>query len=104
MEGILKVTPEKLRSASGEFSGTNNTIKSITDDMMSLINSLKGSWQGEASEAFSAKFGQLQDDMEKMHRMINEHVTDLQDMATEYEKAENANMETSNALAGDVIQ
>ena len=34
MEGILKVTPEKLRSASGEFSGTNQSIKSVTDEMV----------------------------------------------------------------------
>ncbi|MCQ2498901.1 MAG: WXG100 family type VII secretion target [Lachnospiraceae bacterium] len=104
MEGILRVTPEKLKGAAGEFSGTSNTIKAITDEMMAVINSLKGSWQGEASEAYTSRFNQLQDDMDRIYRMVNEHVKDLNDMADEYIKAENMNVETGNALKGDVIQ
>ena len=41
--------------------------------------------------------------MERMHSMIKEHVTDLTEMAERYEQAENANMETGSALAGDII-
>jgi len=103
MEGILKVTPEKLKAASSEFSGTNNAIKSITDEMIAVVNSLRGSWTGEASDAYSSKFSQLQDDMDRIYRMVNEHVIDLADMADEYTRAENINVETGNALKGDVI-
>jgi hypothetical protein len=35
--------------------------------------------------------------------MIDEHVTDLNAMAAEYEKTESANQELANALASDVI-
>ena len=41
MEGILKVTPEKLIQASNEFSQTGKTISSLTSEMMSIVNGLK---------------------------------------------------------------
>ena len=94
---------KKLRAASGEFGSTNGQIKAITTEMTELVNSLKGTWTGEAADAFTSKFNQLSDDMEKIYRMVDEHVKDLQEMATQYEKAETENIETSNGLAGDVI-
>lgn len=103
MEGKLRVTPEKLRGTAGEFGSTNGQIQSITSEMNSIIQSLKGVWTGEASDAYSNKFNQLNDDMEKIHRMINEHVTDLNEMATQYETAERESEELANGLAGDVI-
>ncbi len=103
MEGILKVTPEKLIEASDEFKSTGSTIQSTTNNMLEIINGLGTSWLGEASESYIGQFDKLEDDMEKMHRMINEHVADLQEMAQQYISAEQANVETAQALAGDVI-
>ena len=44
----------------------------------------------------------LQDDIEKINRMIQEHVSDLNEMAREYQNAENASNEQSANLATDV--
>ena len=51
MEGILKVTPEKLIQTSGEFSTLGNQMKNLTGEMLSLIRGLEGVWQGEAATA-----------------------------------------------------
>ena len=103
MTGNLLVTPEQLRSASGEFSSTNGQIRSITGEMISLVNALSSVWSGEAADAFKTKFNQLSDDIERIYRMIDEHVKDLQEMATQYEAAEKESIENSNALRGDII-
>lgn len=103
MEGILKVTPEKLISTSEQFSATGTQVRNITQEMITLIDSMKSTWEGDAATAYSTKFHQLEDDMEKMHRMIEEHVKDLQEMAQQYQLAETANTEAGNSLAGDVI-
>ena len=103
MEGILKVTPEKLIQASNEFSQTGKTISSLTSEMMSIVNGLKSIWQGEAANSYSSRFSSLQDDIEKINRIIQEHVTDLNEMAREYQNAENASLEASSALAADVV-
>ena len=103
MEGIIKVDPQKLIGTSEEFNTTGGQVKSLTDSMVSLVDSLKGAWEGEASTAYNTKFHALQDDMDKMYRMIQEHVKDLNDMAQQYITAENTNMDTGNSLPGDVI-
>lgn len=103
MDGIIKVDPQKLISTSEEFGGTGNQIKTLTDNMISIIDSTKSVWEGDAATTYNTKFHQLQDDMDKMHRMIQEHVRDLIDMAQQYIDAENINIDTGNSLAGDVI-
>lgn len=103
MEGILKVTPEKLISTADQFEKTGNQVRNLTQEMISLIDSMKSSWEGEAATAYNTKFHQLEDDMERIHGMITEHVNDLQEMAQRYQTAEATNVDAGNALAGDVI-
>lgn len=103
MDGIIKVDPQKLISTADEFNSTGSQVKSLTDNMISIIDSLKAAWEGEAATTYNTKFHQLQDDMNKMYSMISEHVKDLNEMAQQYITAENTNIETGNSLAGDVI-
>lgn len=103
MEGILKVTPEKLIQASTEFSATGKTISTLTQEMTTIINGLKTIWQGDAATTYGNKFNGLQDDIEKINRMIQEHVTDLNEMAGEYQSAETANVDEGARLLTEVI-
>ena len=96
MEGILNVTPEKLISTAQEFSASGQTVSSLTQQMTTIVQGMSSSWQGEASTAYINKFNQLQDDIEKLNRMIQEHVTDLNEMARVYQEAESANVEVSS--------
>ncbi|MEY8327230.1 WXG100 family type VII secretion target [Lachnospiraceae bacterium 54-11] len=103
MEGILKVTPEKLIQTSGEFATTGNQMKSLTSEMMSLVQGMKGIWQGEAASAYGNKFQSLQTDMDKLYRMVQEHVKDLQEMAALYQKAETGNAQQSGSLNSNMV-
>ena len=103
MQGSIKVDPQKLISTADEFNATGAQVRGLTERMIDIIDSLKSVWEGEASTTYSTKFHQLDDDMIKMHKMIEEHVKDLNEMAQQYITAENTNIETGNALAGDVI-
>ena len=104
MEGTIKVNTAKLRSTAGSFQQTGNALKSTTNQMMNLVNSLTGSvWSGDAANAYTKKFKQLQNDINRMIKMVNEHVTDINNMAAQYEKAEADNKAAASALSGDVI-
>ena len=103
MEGFLKVDPAKLISTAEEFNGTGGQLRSLTDEMITIVDSLNSVWEGEAATAYNQKFHQLDDDIERIHKMIQEHVKDLQEMAQEFIKANNANIDTANSLAGDII-
>ncbi|MBR5407554.1 MAG: WXG100 family type VII secretion target [Lachnospiraceae bacterium] len=103
MTGLLKVTPEKLIAASNEFSTTGRTVRSLTQEMNDIVSSLKSVWMGEAATGYGAKFAELSDDIEKINRMIQEHVTDLNNMAREYQAAEDTNTEQSAMLKTDIV-
>jgi len=103
MEGLLKVTPEKLIQTSGEFATTGNQMKNLTGEMLSLIKSLSGVWQGEAATAYGNRFDGLSADMDKLYRMVQEHVQDLQEMAKQYQSAENSNTGAGNSLKSSVV-
>ena len=103
MEGILKVTPEKLISTSQEFSSNGDTISSLTQQMIDIVTSLSSFWQGDASSAYSAQFNQLNDDIQMLVKMVKEHLTDLQTMASKFTSTENQNIDIIQNLSGDVI-
>ena len=103
MEGILKVTPEKLIQASGTFATTGTQVKNLTGEMMTLVDSLQGIWQGEASGTFLTRFKTLQTDMDKLYRMIAEHSQDLTEMAGHYQSAVSGNMEQGSGLESNII-
>lgn len=104
MTGTLKVEPSRLKSTASNFQSTGQHVQRMTQTMTNIVNQLSGSiWSGEAADAYKRKFGQLQDDINRMVKMINEHVTDLNAMASEYERVENANKNLANSLKGDVI-
>lgn len=104
MEGILKVTPDQLRSTASEFSGTNANIKGLTDQMIQIVNEMNGEiWHGDAAQAYFNKFNGLKDDMGNIYTDIDTHVNGLNDMAQRYDQAEIKNVEESAPLKSDIV-
>ena len=103
MQGILKVTPNELISVSNEFSAQGNTISSLTNEMTNTVTGLSSVWEGDAAAAYIAKFRGLEDDIMRMNRMIQEHVSDLQEIAAGYAAAEAQNVDDVATLSSDVI-
>lgn len=104
MDGILRVTPEQLISTASEFSSQGSTIQNLTSEMVSMVGNLASAWEGEAATTYINKFNGLEDDISLMIRMVQEHATDLQEMAQTYQQAEAQNVEDFGTLSSDVIQ
>ncbi len=103
MQGILRVTPNELIAISNEFSGKGSTISALTSEMTNQVVNLSSIWEGDAASAFVTKFRGLDDDIQLINRMIQEHVNDLQEMANTYAQAESANLNDIEGLTSDVI-
>ena len=88
MNTMLKVTPEKLIGAAGDFQNTEANVRSLTEEMISIVDSLKPVWQGEAATGFANRFAALSDDMNKLYALIRKHSDSLTDIANEYRQAE----------------
>ncbi len=104
MANIIKVESSKLISTATAFQNTGNTVRNLTAEMTQLVVGLTGGvWNGEEAEAYVNKFRGLQDDIEKMNKMISEHVSDLNEIAREYDTASNKTISEINTLSSDVI-
>lgn len=103
MTGVLRVTPEKLISTAQQFSQSSSTVQSITSNMLETVTQLNSTWSGEAATAYYTKAKSLQESMNKMVRMIQEHSTDLQTMASNLQEGEKGALEVANQLKTDVI-
>lgn len=103
MQGQILVTPEELMGTATEFQTQGKNIQDLTSQMMNTVTGLSASWEGEASNAYIQKFKGLEDDIQKMISMINEHVNDLQEMADIYSTAEQSNIDDISGLTSDVI-
>lgn len=103
MTGNLRVTPEKMISVSGQFQQSDSAVNNLTRSMMDIVNQLNSTWAGEAATGYYNKLKGLEPDMQKLHKMIQEHTTDLQDMAKAYQDAEKANLQTASALKTNEI-
>lgn len=99
----LKASVDDIKKSSTKFGNQATETKKLTDNMMKLIENSKSVWQGEAQSAYWRKFNGLQNDMQKIFKMIDEYRTDLSAIAKNYESAENANKSAAAALKSDVI-
>lgn len=103
MTGNLRVTPEKLISMSQQFQTSDNNVNNLTRNMMDIVSQLSSTWAGDAATGYYTKLKGLQGDMDKLHKMIQEHTADLQEMARTYQSAEQANVQTASALKTNEI-
>lgn len=100
MQGTLQVTPEKLISASSEFSNSSSQLKNTTTQMAAIVDGLSSVWTGEAATSYKSKFHELDDDVQMLHKRIQEHTTDLADMARVFQEAERKAQEAAGSLQG----
>ena len=103
MEGKLLVDPQQLKNTATSFGNRSKTIVSLTQNMMTLVRGLNSAYTGEAATAYINTFSKLEEDMTQINNKIQEHVTDLNDMATGYEKTHTALTQENAALKSDYI-
>ncbi len=103
MTGTIKVSQDKLIQTAEAFGTENGKISGYMSEMMNIITGLASSWQGDASTAYITKFKSLESDIQTINRMIQEHVSDLEQMAQTYSSAEQQNVDDSESLPTTVL-
>lgn len=104
MNGQIIVEPAELRSAAGAFDSIGVEVSSLTSQMMETINAItENVWSGDAATTYKNKFTGMQEDIRKLCGMVKEHAADLQEMAKQYEVAEETNKELAASLSENII-
>ena len=57
--GQIRMTPETMRGRASEYRIESENVQNVIEKMDSLLESLQAEWEGAASEAYAAKFGEL---------------------------------------------
>lgn len=99
----LRVDAQVLISTAESFQGSGSTISTLVNEMVNIVVNLCSIWETDAANVFISRFRALEDDIQKMTKMIAEHVSDLQTMAQNYIKADEESANLAESLSGDVI-
>ena len=81
MAGRIRMTPETMRQRAGEYTTQANNLQSIITKMDALLRQLQSEWEGNASEAYAAKFAELRPGFVKAKELIDEISTALKNTA-----------------------
>ena len=87
----IMVTSTQLRQTAEQLKELNGQYRTQLGALESTEATLKGQWEGEANEKFHAAFVRDKAEMDEFAGLIDQYAVALEQIAAEYEKAEQAN-------------
>ena len=92
---LIRVTASQVRNSAESLRGLNQQFNSQVQNLQAAEESLNGMWYGQANDAFHAAFPSDKEYMTQFYNLINKYCEALDSIATEYENAENINLDTA---------
>lgn len=100
----LRTTPAQLRTQAGRLQTQGETIASIVEKMISLVDSIGvTTWSGDAASRYKSQFDELRDDAGRMRTLLNNTRESLDQIADAYQSAEDTNAALAGSLPTDVF-
>lgn len=87
----IRVNSTVMREKATAFKTVATSIQTYTSEMVTEVDSLKSTWEGEAAETLVSKFKGLVESFEAICTTINQYGEFLDQAATAYDDAEKAN-------------
>lgn len=94
---FFQVTSSQLRNKAGKLADLNNQFKAKASRLGEQEASLCGMWEGIAKDTFHQAFLRDRQQMDVFHRLIEQYVQALLEIAARYEQAEERNREIAAA-------
>lgn len=92
---LIRVTASQVRSTANQLREYNSNFNTQVNRLQESEASLNSMWDGQANDAFHAAFSSDKEYMTQFYNLINKYCEALDQIATEYENAENKNTETA---------
>lgn len=87
----IRVNSTVMREKATAFKAVATSIKTYNSEMVTEVDSLRSTWEGEAAETLVSKFKGLVESFEAICTTINQYADFLEQAAIAYDEAENAN-------------
>lgn len=72
MANQIRMTPDSMRERAAEYQRQSDIVGDVIDRMDALLSQLREEWEGAASEAYEAKYGELRPGFVSMRELIAE--------------------------------
>lgn len=72
MAGQIRITPDQMRTRAGEYRQEGEKVGEVISSMRSLLEQLQLEWEGSASEAYAARYIELEPGFVKAQELIGE--------------------------------
>lgn len=72
MAGQIRITPDMMRTRSGEYATQSEMVGEVISKMDSLLSQLQSEWEGEASRSYAEKYEELKPGFLKAQELIME--------------------------------
>ena len=87
--GQIRMTPETMRGRASEYRIESENVQNVIEKMDSLLESFQAEWEGAASEAYAAKFGELRPSFVAEKDLIDDIANALDKTAEAVENTDN---------------
>lgn len=95
----IRVNSTVMREKATAFKTVATSIQTYTNDMITEIDSLKTTWEGEAAETLVNKFKALAESFEAITTTIKQYGDFLDQAAAAYDDTEKANTQGAQSQA-----
>ena len=102
MAKTIKVTPEKLKNVAAEIRECASAYEKEYTSLIDTVDAMSNEWKGEASTQFKNKIHGFKNELVKMKNLMDRYAEHLEDGATAYTEAEEANQQKFSSLIGSV--
>lgn len=99
----LKVDPEVLYQKSVTSGKKISQMKTVFEELETIVNKTTQYWLGEAADAHREFFNSTKPDIEEIFKRLSEHARELGEMAATYANVEREVVQLSEDLPFDVI-
>lgn len=99
----LKVDPEVLYQKSVTSGEKISQMKTVFEELETIVNKTTQYWLGEAADAHREFFNSTKPDIEEIFKRLSEHARELGEMAVTYANVERKVAQLSEDLPSDVI-
>lgn len=91
----ILATASEIKAKAEQLRSYNEQFKARQGDLLTRETSLCGMWEGQAKETFDKAFKSDTEQMTNFYNLMTQYIQTLEQIATEYEKAESINYNTA---------
>lgn len=86
----IRITPQTMRRRAKEYRDERDRVNRVIKSMDNLLDTLKQEWEGEATEAYIRRFGEVRPSFVETAKLIDEIATALDNTAKTLEQTDQA--------------